>query len=104
MPRGDKTGPNGAGSKTGRTLGYCVGNKQAGFENNSIAYGRGNRRGFGRGNHYSNGFVRGIGFVFRHQGVFDLVDISEKTLIENEINILKDQLLKLEEKLETLKG
>lgn len=96
MPRGDKTGPKGAGSKTGRALGYCVGNNQAGFKNNTI--------GFGRGNRYGNGNGRGMGFGFQKQGVSNLIDVSEKTLIENEINILKDQLLKLEEKLKTLKN
>jgi len=93
MPRGDKTGPMGNGPKTGRALGYCVGNNEAGFENN---FPRGN----GRGNR--NHFGRGMGFEFRQQGVSNLVDVSEKTLIENEINILKDQLQKLEEKLKTL--
>ena len=105
MPRGDKTGPNGNGPKTGRALGYCVGNNQAGFENNTIGLGRGNGRGLGRGNRYGNGngYGRGMGFGFQQHGASNLVDVSEKTLVENEINILKDQLLKLEEKLETLK-
>jgi len=103
MPRGDKTGPNGAGSKTGRALGYCVGNKHAGFENDAISYARENGRGFGRGNHHGKAYGRGMGFAFRNQGLANLVDVSEKTLIENEINILKDQLQKLEEKLKTLK-
>ena len=102
MPRGDKTGPNGNGSKTGLALGYCVGNNQAGFESNTN---RGNGRGFGRGNQNrnGNGFGRGMGFGSQQRGVSSLVDVSEKTLIENEINILKDQLKSLEEKLKTLK-
>jgi len=31
MPRGDRTGPSGKGPKTGRGLGFCTGNKSAGF-------------------------------------------------------------------------
>ena len=106
MPRGDKTGPNGAGPKTGRALGYCVGNNQAGFENNTIGFGRGNGRGFGRGNRHGNGYGRGMGFGFRHGNNYqteDLTDVSEKTLVENEINILKDKLEALEKRLNDLK-
>ena len=31
MPRGDRTGPQGRGPKTGRGLGLCTGNKTAGY-------------------------------------------------------------------------
>lgn len=31
MPRGDRTGPDGKGPKTGRGLGYCSGSKTAGY-------------------------------------------------------------------------
>lgn len=33
MPRGDRTGPSGAGPKTGRGQGYCTGNNAPGFQN-----------------------------------------------------------------------
>ncbi len=109
MPRGDKMGPNGNGSKTGRALGYCVGNNEAGFENNANTYGRGNGNGFGRGNQNrnGNGFGRGMGYGFRHGATnFTqeiLTDVKEETLIQNQINILKDQLESLEEKLKNIK-
>ena len=96
MPRGDRTGPNGSGSKTGRALGYCVGNETAGYlENRGQGFGRGfgQRRGFGNG----QGFGRGYG-----QGRRSFTDVSEKTLVQNEINILKDQLSSLEERLKNL--
>jgi len=41
MPRGDRTGPDGKGSKTGRGLGYCAGDDSPGFT-------KGSRRGMGR--------------------------------------------------------
>ncbi|MDD5466997.1 MAG: DUF5320 domain-containing protein [Anaerolineales bacterium] len=41
MPRGDRTGPAGAGSLTGRRAGYCAGNPVPGFANPGVAYGRG---------------------------------------------------------------
>lgn len=33
MPRGDGTGPEGAGPMTGRQVGHCTGNARAGWQN-----------------------------------------------------------------------
>jgi hypothetical protein len=43
MPRGDGTGPNGAGRMTGRGAGYCTGNNTPGYTNpnTAVGYGRG---------------------------------------------------------------
>lgn len=51
MPRGDRTGPDGKGPKTGRGLGYCSGNDKPGYtsERPRQGLGRGLGRGFGRG-------------------------------------------------------
>lgn len=102
MPRGDKTGPYGNGPKTGRGLGFCVRNDTAGFQAMERGMGRG--AGYGRGNGRGNGYHhRGMGFGVSgyHHGFHG--DVSEKTLIENEINILKDQLTALEERLKNIK-
>ena len=55
MPRGNKTGPMGMGSMTGRGAGYCAGSGTPGFLNS--APGRGFGAGFGGG-----GSVSGRGF------------------------------------------
>jgi hypothetical protein len=55
MPRGDRTGPQGAGPRTGRGLGYCSGYETPDFAN--PAFGPGS--GWGRG--------RGGGFGWRHR-------------------------------------
>lgn len=47
MPRGDRTGPNGMGSMTGRNAGYCTGFGMPGYAN--PVPGRGVGVGFGRG-------------------------------------------------------
>jgi len=47
MPRGDRTGPKGMGSMTGRAAGFCAGYGMPGFAN--PAFGRGWGFGFGRG-------------------------------------------------------
>ena len=54
MPRGDKIGPGGMGSMTGRAAGYCAGNTTAGFV--SRAGGRGSG---GGGNGGGRGRRRG---------------------------------------------
>lgn len=70
MPRGDRTGPEGSGPKTGRGAGYCAGYAQPGFmtsRDGGMGFGRRLRGrgggGFGRG--YS-GYVE-PGTVWAHQ-------------------------------------
>ena len=64
LPRGDKTGPLGAGPMTGRAAGYCTGYPVPGYINQACGYGRGMRRGRGRG------FGRGYG---RRQFVYPTI-------------------------------
>jgi len=98
MPRGDRTGPNGAGPMTGRALGYCGGYDEPGFTAGG-GRGRGNGRGYGRG-FSGGGYGRGYG-----RGYVSPVypDVSEKTLLENEIRVLKDQMSALEKRLSETK-
>ncbi len=59
MPRGDQTGPNGAGPMTGRQMGTCAGYQRPGFANlrrGFYASGRGINAGGGRG-FRRNGYV-----------------------------------------------
>ncbi len=99
MPRGDRMGPSGEGPTTGRGMGYCTGNEHPGFMNAISNRGRGYGRGFQGG----PGYGRGAGFGFRGgYGSYNpgnISDVSEKTLVENEIRILKDQLSALEDRL-----
>lgn len=92
MPGGDRTGPSGQGPLTGRRMGYCVCEDRSSYMLNSgYGYGRGRgfRRGFGPG--------RGMGYGNFYQE--NITDVSEKTLLENEIRILKEQLSSLENRL-----
>jgi hypothetical protein len=59
MPRGDRTGPWGAGPMTGRAAGYCAGYPVPGYMNPGRGYDRGFGRGWGRG--WGRGFGRGWG-------------------------------------------
>lgn len=49
MPGGDRTGPMGMGSMTGRGAGYCAGNRVAGFSGAGVVPRRGMAMGAGRG-------------------------------------------------------
>ena len=62
MPRGDRTGPWGAGPMTGRAAGYCAGYSVPGYMNPVGGYGRGFGRGWGRG--FGRGWGRGWGRGF----------------------------------------
>lgn len=100
MPRGDRTGPDGAGSMTGRGLGYCAGYGEPGFT--AGGRGRGFGRGYGRGagGRGFGGYGRGYGRGYGLRSGYDVIpNVSEKTLLENDIKILKDQLSSLEKQL-----
>jgi uncharacterized protein DUF5320 len=94
MPRGDKTGPQGLGSMTGRGMGSCTGNENPG-NNSSTRTGRGRGRGFfgGFGQGGAKGFGRGTG---RFQ---DQNSETEKNGLEDEVSMLKGQMKILEEQL-----
>ena len=106
MPGGDRTGPFGEGPQTGRRMGYCVGNEHPGFYYQRPYWGTGPGRGFRGGRGFGRGFRGGYGWglgpEFRY-GYGDYYgkppDVSDKTMIENEIRILKDQLSALEDQL-----
>ncbi len=66
MPRGDRTGPTGAGPRTGRAAGYCAGNNAPGFANWAPGFGGG--MGFGRGRGFAGSGFAGVGFAGRGRG------------------------------------
>jgi hypothetical protein len=56
MPRGDRTGPMGAGPRTGRGFGYCGSYDTPGFAYPGFGPGMGRRRGLGGGFRWRNRF------------------------------------------------
>lgn len=91
MPRGDRTGPDGMGSRTGRGLGYCSGYDSPGYTKCGFA-GSGRGMGFGRGFGRGLGFGRGFGRRSRapyengqqYTGVDDLQLLKEESKHLNE--------------------
>ena len=91
MPGFNGTGPNGQGSMVGRRMGACASN-----DSKSAVH-------FGRGRGFNN--QRGMGMGYRHgnRNFVNIPEVSDKTIIENEINSLKNQLSVLEDKLSKTK-
>ncbi len=108
MPRGDRTGPNGMGPRTGRGAGFCSGFDRPGYMNGGagtgFGYGRGVGRGYGRGMGYGRSAA---GFGYAPAGGYaapyaPYSKETEKGYLENEISILKEQLKASEARLTDL--
>ncbi len=92
MPRGDRTGPMGAGPMTGRGAGYCAGFNASGFANPA------QRLGMGRG-------FRGGGRGWRHQFYATGLPLWARfapPTTEQELAGLKDEAAQLKEQLDAI--
>lgn len=121
MPRGDKTGPQGMGPRTGRGMGYCSGYDVPGFMNPGpgavgrffsgglgLARGRGRAMpGYGMGMAWGRGTGRGRGYSsfpsYPEAGPpAPLSAEEEKTFIQGSIAALKSRLEEMEKRLSEL--
>jgi len=99
MPRGNGTGPAGAGPKTGRGLGFCSGYGKPGYANSGS--GRGLGLGFGRGNRVNRPARRG----YRNISVAGSETADESinpASTEQQLKELKQQAEVLEKNLKTV--
>ncbi len=107
MPGGDRTGPNGMGSQTGRAAGYCSGNSTPGFMNSAVGragagVGRGGfPRGGGRGR--AGGGIRGgiagfspVPIAYNQQLPSQISSQEEIDLLKQQINIANGRIKELE--------
>ncbi|MFC1642020.1 DUF5320 domain-containing protein [Myxococcota bacterium] len=111
MPGGDRTGPAGMGSMTGRGAGFCAGYPAPGFANST--WGRGGGRGGGGGGgwrhrHWSHAtgmpgwqraWMAGPAYVSAARIPFGPVMTKEQ-----ELEALKNQAKNFEQALEDLRG
>lgn len=97
MPGGDKTGPLGNGSMTGKRLGDCTGNEPSKYEPSSgnFGYGFARRWGMRMGRRFRYGY--------KHLTIETQSNVSEEKLLENEVKILKEHLASIEKQLAELK-
>lgn len=108
MPRGDRTGPEGMGSMTGRGAGFCSESGMPGFMNGYPGYGRG--RGLRSGGGFGRGFGRGAGMGFRfgaypyaparpYSPETEQTDLERQaSILEGELNAIRSRLSDLEKK------
>lgn len=107
MPRGNGTGPMGAGPMTGRAWGYCSGSSVPGFANPSAG------RGFGAGfRHNCPAWGPGQGLGGGRRGwrmTFQATDRSgqenpamERTILQNRAKALQEQMDLIKNQLDSL--
>ena len=97
MPQGDRTGPDGQGSKTGRAMGFCTGNGSPGFTR-GVSRGVGFRRGAGRG------LGTGLGRIFGFRGQqVELTKDQEKKILEEELAEIEAEKAEIGKQLKSLK-
>jgi hypothetical protein len=121
MPRGDRTGPQGMGPRTGRAMGYCSGYDAPGYMNPGpggggrfaggglgMARGRGRAMpGYGMGMAWGRGGGRnaGYGYYPPYPEAAPPVAFSaeeERTYIEGTITALKSRIEAMEKRLSEL--
>lgn len=117
MSHGDRTGPMGQGSKTGRAMGYCSGSSSPGYMTGIPAgaaqdAGRGVGRGMGRGAgrrtgrdswcRRISGFGRGGGFDARGEHPRYYYPAPAQTMAESNVDLLENRISSLKWELETL--
>jgi len=118
MPGGDRTGPEGRGSRTGRAAGYCAGYPVPGYATPSVpGYGRGFGYGRDRGRGFGRGYWgRGRGFWRRdyypdpyygpapyYSDIYsEPSKVEEKSYLEDMVKGLKEELKVITERLQEI--
>ncbi len=117
MPSGDRTGPWGRGSRTGRGLGYCSGTTHPGFMAavSGFGFGRGRGRGLGRGAGFGRGFLhlRGgrfprylyppaVPYAYQSE-VADVPPVDEEAYLAEEARALEEELALINKRRDELK-
>ncbi len=116
MPGGDRTGPRGLGSMTGRALGYCAGYDTPGYTKGpgmglGRGFGGGRGMGYGRGIGWGRGGGRRFGGLWGYSAPFfgpNLVPPPvyplPPTTPDAQLNMLKQEKQYLESEMESIKS
>ncbi len=108
MPQGDRTGPMGQGSRTGRSLGFCSGHDTPGYTRGlgeRMQRGSGFGRGMGLGRRMGQGRNSGnspSGFSGDLNRMSSIKKEDEISLLKSQIDVLKHSQQTLEKRLEDL--
>ncbi len=101
MPRGDRTGPQGMGPRTGRAAGFCAGFDAPGYANASPGRG-GGRGGGGRGRRnmfYATGLPRWMRFGGGPASIQAAAPDMEKEALMNQVDLLQAELASIKNRL-----
>lgn len=112
MPRGDRTGPEGMGPRSGRGMGFCNGYGTPGFRNAEPGMGRGRGgAGFGAGRGWRNRYwATGLpGWARFGGGQADYADDpaaadGEPSFLRRQLTALQNQLDAVQRRLDGLAG
>lgn len=109
MPRGDRTGPYGAGPMTGRGAGYCAGFSMPGYAN---PVGRFGASGFGKGfggrgrgfRHwfYATGLPGWMRFGFNQTAPYQYSKDDEKAFLRQQVEYLTNTIENINKRLAEL--
>ncbi|MDH7554428.1 MAG: DUF5320 domain-containing protein [Spirochaetota bacterium] len=109
MPRGDRTGPYGAGPMTGRGAGYCAGYGVPGYANPAGRFGAsGIGRGFGgRGRgfshwFYATGLPGWMRFGYNLPAAYQYSKDDEKSFLKEQVDFLSKTIENLNKRLAEL--
>ncbi len=98
MPGGDRTGPLGAGPRTGRGMGYCSGYDRPGFANQATVF----RGGFGLGRGSAGRGWRHRFFATGIQGWVIPTPEQETADLKAQADLLKAQIDAIQKRIEEL--
>ncbi len=98
MPGGDRTGPLGAGPRTGRGMGDCSGYDRPGFANQATVF----RGGFGFGHGSAGRGWRHRFFATGIQGQLTPTPEQETADLKAQADLLKAQLDAIQKRIEEL--
>jgi hypothetical protein len=107
MPGGDRTGPVGRGSMTGRGAGFCAGYGVPGYANHGYGAGSsvfGGRGGRGRRNRFFATGVPGWQSLAGNPSPGGMSFFAQPETPQNELNVLKEQAEYLEKGLKELQA
>lgn len=97
MVKGDRTGPNGQGSMSGRRMGFCAGFNAPGFMHSGFGRGCGCReRGCGRGRGMHSMPIQQVQPVV-------ITEKQQRQFLEQERNDIKEEMKEIEKRLKELK-
>ena len=105
MPRGDRTGPEGLGPRTGRAAGYCSGFANPGYVNrfpDGRGMGFGRRRGSFGAEHRPRG--RGLGYPSAAPSYYpeEMTKEEELASLKNQVKYMNEDIKATEERIAEL--